>query len=187
MNVFITVGGRFCIVCLPESIITQVAERMGKKEILLLQTFLPTTIVIPLYLLYDHQYEMGSIPMFLTATRPDFDQVISVIKMTFRTSAFAISFFAYIYMFWMIQKKAKRKETNILIHGGCLMSALGGSSIFDFHMGAIDKSHGLFLFTAILWIPCTNIITTFCVIILLRRRLRPSSEAKLPKIFITIA
>ncbi|CAJ0591316.1 unnamed protein product [Cylicocyclus nassatus] len=142
-------------------------------------------MVIPLYCIYEHRYELGSIPIFLSATRADYDRVISIIKIIFRASALAISFFTYMYMFWIVRKKANRKEMSILVHGGCLLSALGGSFVFDCNIGEVDKHMGLFLFTSILWVPCTDVVTTFCVITSIRKRVSPLKDAKVTTVFVT--
>ncbi|CAJ0603764.1 unnamed protein product [Cylicocyclus nassatus] len=77
MNVFLTVAGRFCTICLPRSRLTATTERMKSWTILILQISLPTIVVIPLYFLYDFQYGLKGItnPLLLSTIDASYDQV----------------------------------------------------------------------------------------------------------------
>ncbi|CAJ0591308.1 unnamed protein product [Cylicocyclus nassatus] len=82
-------------------------------------------------------------------------------------------------MFCTIKKKASRNETVVLIHGGCLLAALGAALtcavIKDFRIGMDYLVMRLSYYTAILWVPCTNIVTTFCVVASLRKHIKPNA------------
>ncbi|EYC29180.1 hypothetical protein Y032_0006g2827 [Ancylostoma ceylanicum] len=176
-NVFLAVGGRLFAICFPTSKVTVFAEKMRRWHILLLQVFLPTLIVIPFYAHFNFQYGLKGItnPLLLSTEDMHYDEYIFAVGLAYRVTAFLLCLFGYSLLFREVRKKARRNEINILIHGGCLLVALAAvlsaSVCRRFRIGEVHALMRLFFFTTMLWIPCTNIFVSTCVITSLRKRL----------------
>ncbi|CAJ0591314.1 unnamed protein product [Cylicocyclus nassatus] len=171
MNVFLAVGGRFCTVCIPHSRITHTAEELNKWMICVLQIFLPTIVEIPIYIFYNFEYGYTGnlkVPLLLGTTNDHYYEVAFSICVIYLIGAFALCVFGYISLFYTVRKRANRNETNIIIHGGCLLLALGALSactiVRGFRILEKSKYMRIFYFSTSLWIPCTNIAATICVI-----------------------
>ncbi|CAJ0591309.1 unnamed protein product [Cylicocyclus nassatus] len=170
MNVLLTVAARFFNLCLPLSRIALVAEKLGNWQIFVLQAFVPTLVVIPLYALFDFQYGLDDVttPLLLRSPSVHYDQIMLLIGLIYRVAALVLCVFVYISLFWTVRKKAKRSETNILIYGGCLLLALAAVVLCTicrgFRIGEDEAFMRLFYLTLMLWIPCTDILMTICVI-----------------------
>ncbi|CAJ0591310.1 unnamed protein product [Cylicocyclus nassatus] len=179
MNVFLTVAGRICTVCLPHSAVTSIIERLNKWEIFGLQITIPTITVIPLFFIFDFEYGLTQpyeIPKTLGSTSPHYSKVLFLLGLTYRGSAFAICVFGYVFLFWTVRSKAKRKETNILVLCGCLLGALGVevayTVLFYFREKGAYEAYAvvrLLCFTSMLWIPFTDIVVTILVLAPLRK------------------
>ncbi|CAJ0591705.1 unnamed protein product [Cylicocyclus nassatus] len=190
-NVLVTVGGRFCTICLPHSIITHTAEQMNTWIIFILQTFFPTVTAIPLYCICDHVYRLKNVtvPLFLSSTDPTFGKVLNIVGYTYRYVALVLSALGYISMFCLMRKKANRNEMRVLIHGGSLLSALLASiiSMTSQRLG-IGSGHELmqmFYFTTFLWVPFTDIVITFWIVASLRHTANPFKNGPRTKTSIT--
>ncbi|CAJ0591588.1 unnamed protein product [Cylicocyclus nassatus] len=189
-NVLVTVGGRFCTICLPHSIITHTAEQMNTWKIFILQTLFPTVTAIPIYCICDNAYVWkGERPLFLSALNPNCVKVFSISGYTYRYVALVLSTLGYVSMFCLMRKKANRNEMRILIHGGSLVSALLAAIIsticMSFEIGSNDPLMRVFYFTAFLWVPFTDIVITFWIVASLRRTLNPFKNGQRTKTSIT--
>ncbi|CAJ0603759.1 unnamed protein product [Cylicocyclus nassatus] len=178
MTVVLTLGGRLLSVCFPLKKLSNILEKLERWQIFILQAFLPTVIVFPLYFMFDFQYGLKGItkPLLLSTLDPRYDKYIFGAGLSYRVSAFILCLFGYATIFWKVRRKTndrKRNDLNILIHAGCLLLALGAvlfaSVCRRFQIGESFALMRLFFFTTMLWIPCTNVIVTLCAIASLRQ------------------
>ncbi|CAJ0591598.1 unnamed protein product [Cylicocyclus nassatus] len=83
----------------------------------------------------------------------------------------------------------RRNEKRVLIHGGSLLASLSASLICTIVRGLeIGMEYELmrvFYFTVFLWVPCTDIVTTFCIVASLRHSVNPFKKAPSIKTSIT--
>ncbi|CAJ0591595.1 unnamed protein product [Cylicocyclus nassatus] len=116
-------------------------------------------------------------PLFLSAMDPAYEKAIYIIAFIYRSTALVLSILGYISMFCLVRKKAKRNEKRVLIHGGSLLASLSASLICTIVRGTqIGMEYELmrvFYFTVFLWVPCTDIVTTFWIVASLRHSVNP--------------
>ncbi|CAJ0591590.1 unnamed protein product [Cylicocyclus nassatus] len=128
-------------------------------------------------------------PLWLSAMDPAYERAIYIIAFIYRSIALVLSILGYISMFCLVRKKANRNEMRILIHGGSLLSALLASLICTIVEGLdIGSDHALmrvFYFTTFLWVPCTDIVTTFWIMASLRHIVNPFKIAPKTRTSIT--